>query len=224
VHLYALIDLHVYYFGQFASRVNPLIRFPGRTLRAATCCHRSIRLYGAFFRGDSTANYPPGSFSLLSPADGDTVVRPALLDWEESQDPNLGDDVYYDVYVGTSTSFDPDSTVIVDSISASECAFGESEYSLFYYWKVKAYDRWSSTWSQEIWSFCVENYGDANGDGKVGTADAIFLINYVFRGGPPPNPLASGDENGDCEVTPVDVIYLLNYLFRGGPPPKQGCA
>ncbi|NIN00726.1 MAG: hypothetical protein GTO24_22370, partial [candidate division Zixibacteria bacterium] len=68
------------------------------------------------------------------------------------------------------------------------------------------------------------NYGDANGDGAVGAADVIFLINYLFRNGPPPNPLASGDENGDCEVNPADAVYLLNYLFRGGPPPREGCA
>jgi hypothetical protein len=50
------------------------------------------------------------------------------------------------------------------------------------------------------------------------------LINYLFKHGPSPNPLASGDENGDCELNVTDVVYLLNYLFRGGPPPKQGCA
>jgi hypothetical protein len=29
--------------------------------------------------------------------------------------------------------------------------------------------------------------GDANSDGVVGPGDVVFLINYLFRGGPPPN-------------------------------------
>jgi hypothetical protein len=28
--------------------------------------------------------------------------------------------------------------------------------------------------------------GDANGDGTVNVADAVYLINYIFKGGPPP--------------------------------------
>ncbi len=186
--------------------------------------YSSPRLCGALFWDDPALNYPPQPFSLLSPADGETVVRPALLDWEESVDPNPEDDIYYDLYVSTSSVFAPDSTVVVDSLSVSGCLVSELDYSVPYYWKVTAYDLYCSTWSEEIWSFYVENYGDANGDGAVGAADVIFLINYLFRNGPPPNPLASGDENGDCEVNPADAVYLLNYLFRGGPPPREGCA
>ena len=62
-------------------------------------------------------------------------------------------------------------------------------------------------------------YGDANGDGKVSIADVVYLINYLFKGGLPPNPLIKGDANGDGKVSIADVVYLINYLFKGGPPP-----
>ena len=186
--------------------------------------YSSPRVCGAFFWGDSIPNYPPETFSLVSPADGDTVVRPACFNWEEAQDPNQGDNVHYDLHVSTSAYFHPDSTITIDSISTSDYALDDLEYSILYYWKVRAYDLWSSTWSDEIWTFDVENYGDANGDGIVNIADVVYLINYLFAGGPAPDPLASGDENGDCEVNIADVVYLMNYLFLGGPPPKQGCA
>jgi hypothetical protein len=186
--------------------------------------YSSPRLCGAFFRDDTTTNYPPQPFSLLSPADDETVVRPALLGWEESVDPNPEDFIYYDLYVSRSPVFAPDSTVVADSLSVTKFLVSQLDYSVPYYWKVIAYDLQYSTWSEEVWSFYVENYGDANGDGAVGVTDIVFLINYLFKNGPPPNPLASGDENGDCEVNPADVIYLLNYLFRGGPPPREGCA
>jgi hypothetical protein len=64
-------------------------------------------------------------------------------------------------------------------------------------------------------------YGDANGDGKITVSDAVYLINYLFKEGPAPVPLASGDANCDGQLTVADVIYLINYLFKGGPVP--GC-
>jgi len=62
-------------------------------------------------------------------------------------------------------------------------------------------------------------YGDANGDNKISVGDVVYLINYLFKGGPPPNPWIKGDANGDGKVTVADVVYLINYLFKGGPPP-----
>jgi hypothetical protein len=61
--------------------------------------------------------------------------------------------------------------------------------------------------------------GDANGDGKVTVSDVVFLVNYLFKGGPAPVPLESGNANCDTKVTVSDVVYLVNYLFKGGPPP-----
>jgi|GEM_PF-3301988 len=65
--------------------------------------------------------------------------------------------------------------------------------------------------------------GDVNGDGKVNTDDVIFLVNFLFKDGPPPVPPAAGDINADCFTTVADIIYLLNYLYRGGPAPKMWC-
>ncbi len=62
-------------------------------------------------------------------------------------------------------------------------------------------------------------HGDANGDTIIDLADVIYLINYLFRGGPAPSPLEAGDANCDTLVNIDDVIYLINYLYKGGPPP-----
>jgi hypothetical protein len=64
--------------------------------------------------------------------------------------------------------------------------------------------------------------GDANGDWVVDPADVVYLINYLFKNGPAPDPLWTGDCNGDEIVGPADVVYLINYLFRDGPPPGEG--
>lgn len=61
--------------------------------------------------------------------------------------------------------------------------------------------------------------GDANGDEEVTISDAVFLINYIFKNGPAPDPIQAGDANSDGEIGIVDVVYLVNYLFKNGPPP-----
>ena len=61
--------------------------------------------------------------------------------------------------------------------------------------------------------------GDCNADGTANITDAVYLITYIFGGGPPPNPLASGDANCDGTVNVTDAVYLIQYIFAGGPPP-----
>jgi hypothetical protein len=62
--------------------------------------------------------------------------------------------------------------------------------------------------------------GDANRDGVINIADVVYLINFLFIEGPPPNPFTAGDVNCNDYITASDVIYLINYLFIGGPPPS----
>jgi hypothetical protein len=63
--------------------------------------------------------------------------------------------------------------------------------------------------------------GDANNDGKINIADVIFLTNYLFIAGPPPDPWAQGDVNCDSQINSEDVVYLMNFLFQGGPFPCE---
>lgn len=62
--------------------------------------------------------------------------------------------------------------------------------------------------------------GDPNSDGAINVADIIYLVNYLFKGGPVPLPiLESGDANCDGKVNVADIVYLVAYLFKGGPKP-----
>jgi hypothetical protein len=61
--------------------------------------------------------------------------------------------------------------------------------------------------------------GDANADGGIDVGDVVFIINYLFKNGPAPNPLQAADANCDSVVDVGDVVYLINYLFKSGPPP-----
>ena len=62
--------------------------------------------------------------------------------------------------------------------------------------------------------------GDVNSDGKRSVSDVVYLINYLFKGGPQPvGGLLLADVNCDGKVSVSDVVYLINYLFKGGTPP-----
>jgi len=65
----------------------------------------------------------------------------------------------------------------------------------------------------------VVKCGDANADGKITVSDVVYLVNYLFKGGPIPKPYEAGEANCDGKVTISDVVYLVNYLFKGGPVP-----
>jgi hypothetical protein len=67
-------------------------------------------------------------------------------------------------------------------------------------------------------------FGDANNDGVVNSADIVYLVNYLFIGGPDPVPLwIVGDVNCDLLINRADVVYLINYLFIKGPEPCNPC-
>jgi len=56
---------------------------------------------------------------------------------------------------------------------------------------------------------------DANSDGSVNVSDAVYIINYVFVGGPAPAPLEAGDANLDGSVNVSDAVAIVNYVFTG---------
>ncbi len=65
--------------------------------------------------------------------------------------------------------------------------------------------------------------GDANSDYTVNVGDPVFLINYVFKGGPAAVPLCRSDANGDTFVNVGDAVALINFVFSGGPAPVEPC-
>lgn len=62
---------------------------------------------------------------------------------------------------------------------------------------------------------------DSDAGGDVDLSDLIYLVNYIFLGGPTPLCMAAANVNGDggCTLDLSDLIYLVNYVFLGGPAP-----
>ncbi|MEM7582768.1 MAG: dockerin type I domain-containing protein [Acidobacteriota bacterium] len=61
--------------------------------------------------------------------------------------------------------------------------------------------------------------GDVNGSGVVALADVNYLLNYLFLGGPEPQPcLEVGDVNGDGSLSIADAVALGGSLPCPGVP------
>jgi hypothetical protein len=65
--------------------------------------------------------------------------------------------------------------------------------------------------------------GDANGDAIANISDAVYLIAFIFSGGPAPNPYIAGDANCDNMVNISDAVYWIAHIFAGGAAPCAGC-
>ena len=72
---------------------------------------------------------------------------------------------------------------------------------------------------REVTEDPVEGCGDTDGSSSIDIDDAVYLITYIFGGGPPPDPLLDGDVNCSGGVDIDDVVYLITYIFGGGPAP-----
>jgi len=63
--------------------------------------------------------------------------------------------------------------------------------------------------------------GDANADGQINIADAVYILSYLFAGGTEPSCFDAADTNDDGSLNLADAISLLGHLFGNtGPLPS----
>ncbi|MEE9443857.1 MAG: dockerin type I repeat-containing protein [candidate division Zixibacteria bacterium] len=99
---------------------------------------------------------------------------------------------------------------------------GDSQYVLIKIAVGQGTDRLNSiTVMKEILNSRMQAIitGDANSDSKLNVADAVFLINYIFRGGSAPGNMTNNDVNCDGTINVADAVFLINHIFRGGSAP-----
>jgi outer membrane protein assembly factor BamB len=107
-----------------------------------------------------TTNTPPTKPTNLNPANGASGVSVTpTLSWDESTDDD-GDDVTYDLYLGTDEeNLEEDPVVKVSDLGTNSYTFTTEEslkYEATYYWKVIAKDGRGGETSGDVWSFKTE--------------------------------------------------------------------
>lgn len=63
--------------------------------------------------------------------------------------------------------------------------------------------------------------GDVDGNGEYqGILELTYLVDRIFRGGPPPPIPQAADVNGSGGNADIlDLTYMVDHIFRGGPAP-----
>jgi hypothetical protein len=176
----------------------------------------------------NAVNQPPQPFSLLFPADKDTVFEShPLMSWQTSLDTDPNDLVLYALQVSTDEGFGVYTEYDHLDVTSVNLPLA-LEINNSYYWRVKANDLAAAiTWSSETFvmhtahSGCCIVRGDINNSGAgPDVSDLVFLVSYMFQEGPePPCPEAS-DVNGVGASPDIsDLVYLVSYMFQGGAAP-----
>ncbi len=135
------------------------------------------------------------------------------------------DDIYPVEYYAISaklTDSDTDTTLYVTDLGLGD-----------HYYKVKAkdaqnqYSEFSSPVAARVFydAQCPWQVADANNSGAVNISDVVYLIGFIFSGGPAPTPNAIGSGDADCSggVNISDAVYMIAYIFSGGPTPGTTC-
>ena len=148
--------------------------------------------------------------------------------------PTHSEPLYIGAAGSTSESFDGmidevrlSSRLLSPEEIASNCALGRGTY----YWKVLAEDSSSNASASETRSFrvhpdyCCVHRGDidhSGGESPIDISDWVYLVDYMFMGGPEPVCHDEDDLDESGWETPIDIsdlVYLADYMFTGGPEP-----
>lgn len=130
---------------------------------------------------------------------------------EIATDPDFNSVLVYDSIVNNGT--------FVDYSISDSLAFGTH-----YYWRAVACDLDGFEIPSNVQQFWTWAPGDLDHGHSVDIGDLVFLVHYMFDGGPPADPAFVMDINGDCIAPDIaDLLYLVRYMFSGGAAPVPGC-
>ncbi len=173
---------------------------------------------------------PPAVPERIFPTgqDGERVARDAVLRWRA---PNADAS---DVFLWKSGEAKPAEPAAAGRLEGSFRPVESLLPAADYLWQVVARNEQGAA-EGPVWSFRTVDdargeifvRGDANASGKVpDLGDAIFILNYLFQGGPVPPCAKGADANDSGEVDVSDAVTVLLYLFQGGrpiPEPAKAC-
>jgi len=165
------------------------------------------------------ANPPTSQVAALPVAQGDSIFGVSWLGQDDSLGSGLKD---YTIYVSVDDG--PYSVWIPNTTDTSTTFTGEADHEYCFY-SIARDNVGHVEQKLVIPDACTRTpsymCGDCTGDYVVDLGDVLYIISYLYKNGPPPQPLDAGDVNLDQLVDLGDVLYLISYLYKGGPPPCQ---
>jgi hypothetical protein len=167
---------------------------------------------------------PPGAPANPSPPDRTEPPVPAVVNgaalelaWSAAEGA-----VTYDVYLWPAGAAE---TLVASGVALPKLTPPELDLLTEYRWRVVAVNVAGVTSGPE-WRFRTAGgvrfvRGDVDASGRINITDAIFLLDWLFQGGPRPPCVDAADVDDDGGQRPAitDAIALLLWLFQGGRPP-----
>jgi hypothetical protein len=144
-----------------------------------------------------------------------------VITWQDYRNGSDGD-IYAQRYNSSGNPVDSNYLVPNRNYASSQQtvpAVAANDSNIYFTWQDNRRGDWDIYAKMVDWSWMGVFCGDVTQDGSVDVADVVYLINYLFVGGPAPYPINVADVNSDGVVDISDVVYLINYLFIGGPAP-----
>ena len=98
---------------------------------------------------------------------------------------------------------------------------GYTTYLPMYFGRILDYQPETSSSSIDVTSCCMGIRGNIDGDtaNQITISDLVYLVDYMFSGGPESNCPRAADVNGSLTQDISDLIYIVDYMFNGGYPP-----
>jgi len=170
------------------------------------------------FMVDFTA---PSAPSLVEPIDGLTTgnLTPTFV-WSAVDDGGSPVTYTLELVYGSPT---PTDTVAYAGLTDTLLILPDSlPADVAVSWNVTVQDLAGNPASSANFTFNTSSFvcGDANGSGTgPDISDLVYLVAFMFNGGPPPPVMAATDVDGIYSGTPdiADLVYLVAYMFSGGP-------
>ena len=169
-----------------------------------------LLIVGAGFAGERDAKQP--SKTPKDSTSQTTPVKPQVSAVSASPvDPATGEGINWQVISSGGTEGTSTNYTLKGTLGQTAVGYGSStNYGLSHgFW-------------QEFGGGCCNHdgmRGDVNYNMVLNVQDLTYLVNYLFKSGPPPPCEKEGDVNGDGNTNVQDLTYLVNYLFKSGPPP-----
>jgi hypothetical protein len=177
----------------------------------ADTCHMQIHV-----APNNPVNFVQGHPNVFVAATEETLAVSI-----ETEDLDTCTDYRFSYYVAPD---DPEPPGYLDTLTGVLYYYGtQADTGLYHIYLVVSEGEFADTTNYYVYHFESFNCGDMDHNGSVNIADLTWLVDFLFRGGPPPITYEAG--NVDCVggVNVADVTYIVDYLFRSGPPLCNNC-
>jgi outer membrane protein assembly factor BamB len=167
-------------------------------------------------------NHPPATPEM--PQGDSLVVTIRQYEYRVSTVDEDGDQISYGCYQVTDTD---DTTLIwlgpYDSGDTAVWLVSVDSSGIYELSVIARDDKEAYSGHSEILEVRAVDCGDANFDGIVNVSDIVYLIAFIFAGGPEPEPELAGDADCNGILNVTDAVHMVTYIFAGGPPPCDDC-